>query len=128
MSPRALLFLCISCGFLPASAQFLEKAEFEGGVERAATDGPRRQWNHPTYCRLVIDLEVSRAGKVLSAAVNAPLSTCSDSALVAEANALARTYVFTPNAKAPDPQAARFTWGIGERPQNAYPFNDPAAP
>jgi hypothetical protein len=122
------LFFVVSCGFLPASAQFLEKAEFEGGVERAATDGPRRQWNHPTYCRLVIDLEVSRAGKVLSVAVNLPLSTCSDSALVAEANALARTYVFTPNAKAPEPQAARFTWGIGERPQNAYPFNDLVAP
>ncbi|MBL7964102.1 MAG: energy transducer TonB [Flavobacteriales bacterium] len=126
MIARALLLLSFSCAFLCASAQFLEKAEFEGGVERAVTDGPRRQWNHPTYCRLVIDLKVSRAGKVLSAAVNVPLSSCSDTALVNKANALARTYVFTPNAQAPEPQAARFTWGIGERPQVEDLFgNDP---
>lgn len=125
----AFLILFLGMGVArPASAQFLEKAEFEGGVERAATDGPRRQWDHPTYCQLVIDLKVSRAGKVLSAAVNVPLSTCSDPALVAEANALARTYVFTPNAKAPEPQAARFTWGIGQRPTNAYPFADDPGP
>jgi TonB family protein len=69
---------------------------------------------------------VSRAGKVLSAAVNVPLSSCSDTALVNKANALARTYVFTPNAQAPEPQAARFTWGIGERPQVEDLFgNDP---
>ncbi len=125
----ALLFLLLCIGpARPAFAQFLEKAEFEGGFERAATDGPRKQWDHPTYCRLVIDLSLSRTGKVLSSEVNVPLSTCSDPAIVAKAKALALTYVFTPNGDAPEPQAARFTWGIGERPKYAYPFADDPGP
>jgi TonB family protein len=117
MIERALLLLSLSCGFLSASAQFIEKAEFEGGFERAATDGPRTVWVNPIFCRFVIDLSVDRSGRVLSAAVNIPLSSCSDTALVNKANALARTYVFSPNALAPEPQAVRFVWAVGERPK-----------
>lgn len=122
-----LLVLCIGSA-RPATAQFLEKAEFEGGVQRAATDGPRTLWDNPTFCRFVIDLSIDRGGRVLSAAVNVPLSSCSDTALVNKANALARTYVFTPNAKAPEPQAARFVWAIGERPQYEDLFPNDAGP
>lgn len=117
MIARALLLLSLSCGILSAPAQFLEKAEFEGGFERAATDGPRTEWVNPTFCRFVIDLSVDRSGRVLSAAVNLPLSSCSDTALVNKANTLARTYVFSPNALAPEPQAVRFVWAIGKRPK-----------
>ena len=123
----ALLFLFLGIGSArPATAQFLEKAEFEGGVQRAATDGPRSLWANPAFCRFVIDLSVDRGGRVLSAAVNVPLSSCTDTALVHKANALARTYVFTPNAQAPEPQAVRFVWAVGERPQYEDLFaNDP---
>lgn len=102
---------------LTCCAQFLEKADFEGGVERAATKGPRTAWANGPFCRFVIDLSVDRGGRLLSAAVNVPLSSCSDTALVNKANALARTYVFAPSALAPEPQAARFVWTVGERPQ-----------
>ena len=56
MIARALFLLSLSCGILSASAQFLEKAEFEGGFERAAIDGPRTVWVNPKFCRFVIDL------------------------------------------------------------------------
>lgn len=124
---NAMLFLFTGFGLgRPASAQFLEKAEFEGGIERAATDGPRTLWANPTFCQFVIDLSVDRGGRVLSAVVNVPLSSCKDTALVNKANMLARTYVFSPNAKAPEPQAVRFVWAIGERPTYEDLFaNDP---
>jgi TonB family protein len=122
---QLLLLLCIGIA-RPASAQFLEKAEFEGGVERVATDGPRTAWANPTFCRFVIDLSVDRSGRLLSAAVNVPLSSCKDPALVSKANALAQRYVFTPNPQAPEPQAVRLVWAVGERPQHEDPFgNDP---
>lgn len=125
----ALLLFFVGIGSArPATAQFLEKAEFEGGVQRAATDGPRTLWANPTFCRFVIDLSVDRGGRVLSAAVNVPLSSCTDTALVHKANALARTYVFSPNAKAPEPQAVRFVWAIGERPKVEDLFANDAGP
>lgn len=126
MIARALLLLSLSCGIPSASAQFLEKAEFEGGFERAAIDGPRTVWVNPTFCRFVIDLSVDRSGRLLSAAVNVPISSCKEPALVSKANALAQRYVFTPNAQAPEPQAVRLVWAVGERPQHEDLFgNDP---
>lgn len=124
------LLLVASCGLVASTfAQRVVKAEFLSGPERAATDGPHQKLYSTTFCTFVLDLAVTRDGKVSTATLNAPLTTCTDSAMLAKAVVLARSYVFSAAPSAPEPQPVRITFAIGD-PVNDLPesMDGPAMP
>ncbi|HRH38364.1 MAG TPA: energy transducer TonB [Flavobacteriales bacterium] len=104
-------------------AQYIDKAVFLEGPERAITDGPRSQPLN-IACTFVIDLQVTREGKVSS--VKTSESTC-DSTVLAQAATRARNYVFSPAPTAPEPQHVRLWCRFGDRVVTET-FDDVVAP
>lgn len=121
---RHLGLLVLCCAMQRSTfAQYIDKAVFLSGPERAATDGPRSQPLN-IACTFVLDLEVTREGKVSS--VKTSESTC-DSTVLAQAAARARNYVFSPAPTAPEPQHVRLWCRFGDRVV-AETFDDVAMP
>lgn len=104
-------------------AQYIDKAKFLEVPERAVTDGPRSQPLN-IACTFVVDLQVTREGKVSS--VKTSESTC-DSTVLAQAAMRARNYVFSPAPTAPEPQHVRLWCRFGDRVV-AETFDDVAMP
>jgi TonB family protein len=124
LTPLALL------GSVAAHAQFMAggHAVFPDGPARHEVEAALIYVDVDPPCSLAVDIGVDRAGKVVSAEVDAKTCTCPDADVQAQAVKAVRERVFNAVKDAPAVQRGRVTWEYQEPEREIFGMIDAVPP